>query len=262
MNQNKYLNEVWAKYVADGRSSCENFPLDRLDKSQKDAYVRFVCIADTHDDLKSVLPQIPNGDILIHAGDITNFGEKEEIERFNECIALLPHRHKVVIAGNHDLGFEDGEDLSKREERYANRGTQEGYRFLKGCTYLADSSVEISGIKIYGTPWHPLPGYSFSRQRGDEIAAKWNMIPSDINVLITHTPPLGHGDVYNGFHEGCENLLNVVEERIKPQFHVFGHVHVGHGVTTNGSTIFINCATVDPETKRYFDPIIFDVPLQ
>ncbi|VDN36258.1 unnamed protein product [Gongylonema pulchrum] len=96
--------------------------------------------------------------------------------------------------------------------------------------------------------------------------AKWNMIPSKVDVLITHTPPLGHGD-FNSWNKcdgvlaGCADLLNTVEKRVKPKYHVFGHIHQLHGTTTNGHTTFINASSCDHKMRIEYDPIIFDIPL-
>lgn len=143
----------------------------------------------------------------------------------------LPHKHKIVIAGNHELGFEDGEEMSERQLAGLNMlGINKAYELLSNCTYLCDKSYEAYGLKIYGAPWHSMPGYSFFRQRGQKILHKWNQIPAKIDVLMTHTPPLGHGDFnawdkMDGILCGCAELLNTVEQRVKPKYHVFGHVH-------------------------------------
>jgi Icc-related predicted phosphoesterase len=136
-----------------------------------------------------------------------------------------------------------------------------GYQLLKNCIYLQDSSVNIYGIKIYGSPWHPKNGFSFYRKRGKEILTEWDQIPSDTDILLTHTPPLGHGDSVNGIHTGCAELLNTVEHRVKPKYHIFGHIHENPGISTNNQTIFINAASVDRHRFMRNAPIVFDYPL-
>lgn len=111
-----------------------------------------------------------------------------------------------------------------------------------------------------------MPGYAFYRPRGQPILHKWNQIPTKIDILLTHTPPLGHGDFNSwekcdGVLAGCAELLNTVEMRVKPKYHVFGHIHQCRGVTTNGTTIFINAAICDHKLNSCYKPIIFDVPL-
>lgn len=119
-------------------------------------------------------------------------------------------------------------------------------------------------MRIYGAPWHSLAGYSFFRERGEEILAKWLLIePDSVDVLLTHSPPLGHSDAnFHGVHFGCAELLNCVERRIRPRYHVFGHCHEGWGVTTNDVTTFINAANCNVDVAMANEPILFDVPLK
>ena len=127
----------------------------------------------------------------------------------------LPYKHKIVIAGNHELGWDsDTKDLKNE---------------LTNCTYLEDSSVEINGLKIYGTPYQPEFGrWAFNLERGRECLDKWNQIPSDTDILVTHGPPLGFGDeCKRGNRAGCVDLLHTVQQRVKPKYHIFGHIHEG-----------------------------------
>uniref|UniRef100_A0A915BBR9 CCHC-type domain-containing protein n=1 Tax=Parascaris univalens TaxID=6257 RepID=A0A915BBR9_PARUN len=254
-------DELWKKYEDSGRI-CQPASVPRLSKPIKKDSVRFVCIADTHEKLSHIVDRIPPGDVLIHAGDLTNFGDKQELIKANDIFGCLPHRYKIVIAGNHDLGFDDSEDLNLRGMSYRGRGTPQGYKLLTNCIYLQDSEVKVYGIRIYGSSWHPLPGYSFSRERGQPLLDKWNLIPEGIDVLVTHSPPLGHSDNFKGTRWGCSELLNTVEYRVKPLFHVFGHVHEQNGATTNGSTTFINASICSHRLVPINDPIIFDIPLK
>ncbi|TKR87180.1 hypothetical protein L596_011625 [Steinernema carpocapsae] len=258
--------DLWKKYLRQGRI-CEPAKTLRLDAPIYENKVRFVCISDTHEKLHEILPLVPDGDVLIHAGDFTNYGDVGEVIKFNAEIGKLPHKYKIVIAGNHELGFEDGEDMNERQLAGLNMlGIKKAYEMLTNCIYLCDQTVDVYGLKVYGAPWHPMPGYSFYRSRGQALLHKWNLIPAKTDVLVTHTPPLGHGD-YNSWQKcdgllaGCAELLNTVEMRVKPKYHVFGHIHQMRGVTTNGTTTFINAAICDHKLRSEYDPIIFDLPL-
>lgn len=89
------------------------------------------------------------------------------------------------------------------------------------------------------------------------------MIPDDIDILLTHTPPLGHGDLWNRqSREGDVDLLNTIERRVKPKFHVFGHIHEQPGITTNGVTNFVNAAICSHKLEIMNLPILFDIPLK
>lgn len=259
---------LWKKYLTEGRICNKVNPIRLFTPISKD-FVRFVCISDTHERMADIMHRIPPGDILIHAGDITNWGSKNELNLFNNLIGALPHKYKVVIAGNHDFGLEDNENKDLRMEKYKGHGTYCGYQLLTNCIYLQDSEVQLYGIRIYGSSWHPLPGYSFSRKRGQELLDKWNLIPDGIDVLITHTPPLGHNDIFKvgdgdlkGERWGCSELLNTIEKRVRPKYHIFGHVHEQNGITTNNITTFINASICNHNLDPINYPIIFDLPLK
>jgi Icc-related predicted phosphoesterase len=214
--------------------------------------VRVVMISDTHGKQRDMrLRPIPEGDILIHAGDLirdhNDMREYYDINRFFQ--EQKSFKHKLFIAGNHDWGFQ-------REKQLATE-------LMHGATYLQDQFVEIKGLKIYGTPWQPeFCNWAFNLPRmGNKLQAAWEMIPDDTDVLITHGPPHGIQDKihmdeeanasYNQ-HLGCELLMRRVEQ-IKPMIHVFGHIHGGYGTQTitwdNGQqTIFVNAAIC---TERY-----------
>ena len=122
-------------------------------------HTRFVCISDTHS-LRNFTHPIPDGDVLIHAGDFTMAGRMEEIRQFNEFMTSQRYSHKVVIAGNHDIVFDDENSESLypywRGSVGGKLGAKEAKELLEDakCTYLQDSEVTINGIRIYGSPWY------------------------------------------------------------------------------------------------------------
>ncbi|KAK9892537.1 hypothetical protein WA026_020520 [Henosepilachna vigintioctopunctata] len=247
--------------------------------------VRFVCMSDTHSLMRNIMFEVPPGDVFIHAGDFTKCGQKDEVIQFNKWLEMLPHRYKIVIAGNHELSFDQhfsqsfkkkissqlGEDEEDQVLNYGNTKddiveavNEENIRnYLTNCVYLEDSSIKIYGIKLYGTPWQPeFGGWAFNLKRGEECLSRWDNIPKDTDILITHTPPLGHGDLAcSGVRAGCVELLNTVQMRVKPKYHIFGHIHEGYGVSSDGKIIFINASTCDINYFPNNVPIVFDVPL-
>ena len=159
---------------------------------------------------------------------------------------------------------------------------------LTNCIYLEDASVTIEGIKFYGTPW--TNSRKNIREEGFKIpisdAEKWeevcSSIPSDTHVLVSHCPPLGIQDLNShGQMCGSESLLKHVVERIKPRYHIFGHIHEGknfsleestsssnvakclaYGVVTNGTTTFANasaCIKTPSGKVPKNPPIVFDL---
>ena len=125
--------------------------------------VRFVCVSDTHN--KTNRLRVPPGDVLLHAGDFTMTGQMGEVEHFNTWLGMflagcwhfllgdwfeeaklrcvkeqlpntndyfssgtLPHKHKIVIAGNHDISFDDNM-LAEYETRFRFRVDAEEVRW-------------------------------------------------------------------------------------------------------------------------------------
>ncbi|MCP9263652.1 Metallophosphoesterase MPPED2 [Dirofilaria immitis] len=235
----------------------------KLDTPIRQDAVRFVCMACLHQSFPH--PQsIPLGDILIVAGNFTLFGGPDEVEDFSKYLKQLPHTFKIVIAGGNEYTFDDRfvkvSDIKHMPQVIISALIYpiSDAAKLEDAIYLKDSSMKLFGIRIYGTPW--LPQYNdeaFDLPRGQALLDKWNDIPTGVDVLITHTPPLGHGDMLStGQHVGCVELLNSVVKRIRPKYHVFGHIHSGYGCTTDGYTKFVNCSLVDDRLQLTNNPII------
>lgn len=134
---------------------------------------------------------------------------------------------------------------------------------LTNCIYLEDELLELWGVRIYGSPWQPeFCRWAFNVPRGTACLDKWNQIPPGVDILVTHTPPVGHGDLCcSGVRAGCVELLSTVQQRVKPKYHVFGHVHEGYGITSDGRIIYVNASTCDINYLPNNAPIVFDVTL-
>jgi Icc-related predicted phosphoesterase len=222
--------------------------------------IRFVCLSDTHG--KTSYLNVPNGDVLLHSGDFSSMGEERDIVKFNSFLASLQHREKIVIAGNHDLTFDLENQNSLKNNFYNLVGVdaEKVKGLLKDCTYLEDSECYISGYKVYGSPWTPtFFDWAFNLDRGQPISEKWEIIPSDTDILITHGPPKGILDrCYDGFSAGCEDLLNKIHE-IKPLVHLFGHIHEGYGAAFDGTTNYINASICTLRYQPSNKPWVFDL---
>ena len=73
---------------------------------------------------------------------------------------------------------------------------------------------------------------------------------------------LGHGDLLKTGRrrEGCLDLLEAVSTRLRPpRYHVFGHIHEGHGVSTDGATVFLNASSCTRRGQCSNEPLVFDV---
>ncbi len=200
--------------------------------------MRIVAISDTHGQHRRI--SIPDGDILVVAGDWT-YGE--QISSLNVFFRGLPHKHKVLIAGNHDF-------ILERHPEAAGE--------LKDCLYLMDSSVTVMGLKFYGSPWQPrFFDWAFNLDR-PELKTVWAKIPSDTDILITHGPPYGILDVNNERHHcGCHELAERLKT-VRPKLHIFGHIHEGYGWKEVNGTLYVNASICNVRNVPHKEAVIID----
>ena len=211
--------------------------------------MKITFISDTHSKHNQVTSSLPGGDVLIHAGDISNEGYRNEIQDFIKWFSTIEnYTHKIFIAGNHDFGCQD-EVLAVEELLRLNPGSE----YLSDDLFLIgkDEDDYDDMVKVWGSPWQPeFYNWAFNLPRqGAELKEVWNMIPSDVDILITHGPPHGHLDYvdYSKQNVGCELLRDRINI-IKPKIHVFGHIHSSYGYKFDGTTHFFNAAVLD---ERY-----------
>ena len=217
--------------------------------------MKLVCISDTHNlhhDLK-----IPDGDVLVHAGDITVHGKFENFAKFNDWLGRLPHKHKVVIPGNHDI--EAGNENAPIVEAV-----------MVNCHWLVNKEVTIDGVKFYGVPQTPSffpESWVFNVDRKSiREAIYWDAVPRDTDVVISHGPPRGYGDLCPEYgspsrmvNVGCDYQLEVLEE-IRPLLNICGHIHEGYGTyITNFGTVVANASTCTRGYKPKNPPLVFNL---
>jgi Icc-related predicted phosphoesterase len=216
--------------------------------------MKITFISDTHNKHNHLTSKgmgniLGSGDVLVHAGDISSMGKSHEIKNFLDWFSNTDFTHKIFIAGNHDFGFELVHDIAPEYKE-------------KGVHYLFDSEVVIDGVKFYGSPWQPeFYNWAFNLPRGEKLAEKWRMIPTDTDVLITHGPVYGLLDYAPmGGHVGCEELYKRVFE-VKPKIHVCGHIHDGYGQKSIDGVEFLNASVLDERYEHSHKPIVvnFDV---
>jgi predicted phosphohydrolase len=144
-----------------------------IQTSRSNATLRLVLLSDTHQLHREV--EIPDGDILIHAGDFTMFSQSmNAITDFNTWLGELPHRHKILTFGNHEFFAEV--DPSKCS-------------MLTNAVVLIDEGTEIEGLRIWGSPVTPLYGGAFGRSSAEDRRQLYSQIPEDTDILVTHGPP-------------------------------------------------------------------------
>jgi Icc-related predicted phosphoesterase len=197
-----------------------------------------------HDRIK-----VPDGDVLVHCGDFTGNGSLLQMLNFGLWLQSLPHKHKVVIAGNHDaIAEKDPAIVRQKFKDY-------------GVIYLCEDEVEIDGVKFFGSPYTPqFMNWHFMEKRGIDMGRHWNKIPEDVDVLVTHGPPFGIRDktamTVQGV--GCYDLRGRVNF-IKPKLHIFGHIHDAHGVEEHDGVKYINCSVLDDYYNVEFEPVVVEI---
>jgi len=216
-------------------------------------------ISDTHGQHKFMRHPLPDGDVLIHAGDCTNVGTQDNVREFVEWFQNLKgFDSKIFIAGNHDWAFErkpawlinyiNDENLSQSDVVY-----------LEDSEFIIEDPEFSRPIKIYGSPWQPnFMNWAFNVPR-DELHKYWEKIPKDVDVLITHGPAFGILDKVEGINVplGCESLYDHII-KIRPKIHISGHIHSGRGLIEKDGILHINASIATERYEMINKPIVID----
>lgn len=216
--------------------------------------MKLICISDTHTKHKEIPKEYLENkdgsiDTIIHAGDVSSRGYKDEVIAFLDWYNLLPFKNKILIAGNHDFYFEKLEDTIELLSKYPS------------ITYLNDSGVEIDGIKIWGSPVQPwFHNWAFNRV-GYAITKHWDLIPLDTDILITHGPVKGYLDLTrDGTSTGCPYLLEAIGKMTNLKLHCCGHIHEAYGrVDFPDGGVFINASVLNLEYKMQNKPVEIEI---
>jgi predicted phosphohydrolase len=222
--------------------------------------IRFVCASDTHSRPFS----LPAGDILIHAGDFTKKGTAPEVHEFVNYLHRSPFKHKVIVAGNHDSPFdvENYADILSKRRNPIPCDPIPIKLLLRPFVYLEDSFAVVEGYKIWGSPWtkQHYKG-AFTLKDKEKLRKKREIIPENIDILVTHSPPYCILDTSKDNRSvGCEFLLDRVQQ-IRPKLHIFGHIHESSGFVHLNGTTFINASICNSRYLPINPPRVFDLPL-
>lgn len=201
------------------------------------------CISDLH----GFYPKLEGGDLLIVAGDLTANNTVPAWKIFFNWLESQTYRKKLYIAGNHDNFLAQSIPTSESIEM--------GLIPTHNAEYLCDSGTEFENLKIWGSPWTKTfeginpncTAFTFDTEK--QLDEKWNLIPNDIDILVTHSPPFGIFDVVTApiaKSVGSCTLREQVMRRIKPKLHLFGHIHESGGrILDAGMTKFVNASHVN-----------------
>lgn len=214
--------------------------------------MKICAVSDFHGQYEAKRLVIPDADMLIFCGDFTAARSFDELPKFAEWLSKLPHKYKIFVAGNHDWCFE------------ANKSTS--VQMLKdnvsNIYYLDNEMIEIEGLKIYGTPIQPeFCNWAFNK---NEYARQhyYSLIPTNLDILVTHCPPHGILDWCPNGNVGCPVLKSELY-RILPRYHFCGHIHESYGIKEecfgNSIITFVNSSVLDGNYRLVNDPIVLEV---
>lgn len=228
--------------------------------------MRITVISDTHTKHKQCEHDLPGGDLLIHAGDFMNSGydERDAVDFCKWFESLNQYETKIFIAGNHDRLFENEPERA-----------MEIVNSYKNIDYLQDEELTLyfdgpngefpeNNIKIYGSPWQPeFYNWAFNLPKdGKELYEKWDAIPRDTDILITHGPAQGFLDIsgypYCTPNLGCGVLRNHIEYVARPKIHICGHIHGSYGHEWDGLTHYFNASILSEQYNYANKPMTFD----
>jgi len=197
--------------------------------------MKLLHISDTHGQHRR-LTNLPEADIIVHSGDLSIVGTDNEILDFLEWFVELPYKYKIFVGGNHDHGLHNAKIDGLPEN----------------CYHLSNSGVTIEGVKFYGVP---LFMEDIEDGHFDDNLRK---IPTDTDILITHQPPYEILDHSGTVNWGDRILLDVVL-KIKPKFHLFGHIHGAYGIEKNNHTAFVNSALLDEHYEMANGGVLLEI---
>ncbi|MFK8005555.1 MAG: metallophosphatase domain-containing protein [Saprospiraceae bacterium] len=196
--------------------------------------MKYIAISDTHGCHRQL--ELPKGDVLLHAGDVCNQGNQEQVADFLVWMSELDFEHKILIRGNHDFDLENQVSLLDIE-------------MPKGVLQLDHSGFEINGHLIWGVPF-PL----------DWGNRTWDSIPQDTQILITHQPPYSILDLTPNFTSRGEKRLLEKVKQVQPKVHLFGHIHASYGKKEINNTIFLNASGYKASENRIVNaPFVFEL---
>lgn len=190
------------------------------------------CISDLH----GFFPALEGGDLLLVAGDLTYADTLFQHSEARNWLLKQPYEKKILIGGNHDNFLQANPDFYDQSD----------------IDYLLDSEAEFCGLKIWGSPWtRSFKGQNprckaFCLDTETELREKWDLIPLDIDILLTHSPPYGKLDkTCRCQFVGSSTLLEKINKMDKSlKLNCFGHIHEAHGMI-EGNPIFINASIND-----------------
>lgn len=209
--------------------------------------VRFVHLSDTHGSQIDV----PDGDVLIHTGDISRGrGTFEDCHAFEAWMQTLPHKTKILVPGNHD----------KMCQHYP----EESRKLMPSVQLLVDEGIVINGITIWGTPWS-VQFLDWAFMLADKMLGEiYKEIWSTTDILASHGPAYQRLDYLDpnwkvkNMNVGSVSLAKAIDE-IKPEYVLCGHIHYSYGRMKQDGVTYLNSAIMNEDYKPVNAPQVFDL---
>lgn len=230
--------------------------------------LKIVALSDTH--TKHGLLTIPECDVLVHAGDFSFGGEFFEVRDFYYWLLNQPAKHKVLIAGNHEETFDSTHKSYNTSCRNIIVKSNDD-----NIHYLENSSIEIDGIKFYGTPWTPwFHDWGFNGLEGADAPFRfgggtlledvYGDIPNDIQVLICHGPPYGIHDLTLGSdnnRKGSIVMRKLLESNkfSRLKLYLCGHIHEARGHEECNGVHYCNVSSLGRDYKTVQQPVVINL---
>lgn len=236
--------------IIEGNSNNSN----RLNSNaNSESTMKIVCMSDTHGFHNKII--VPEGDVLVHAGDAAMHGYSDQIRAFLNWMADLPHRWKIYVPGNHDIWMESvTRSITSEREAFVEEWLE------KGVIILTNHSAEIDGIKFHGFSYTPVFCNWAFMCTDDKMAEKVEYIGEGTDILVSHGPPMGFGDMvpYNGQRVGSIPLANRIRE-VKPKHVICGHIHDCYGPYRMENTDIHNVSICNERYNPINQPVVLVV---
>jgi Icc-related predicted phosphoesterase len=221
--------------------------------------MRIVFTSDTH--FPFPVTSIPEGDVLVHAGDLMYSGYPDEWDSRLKSLAALPHKHKLLVPGNHDFHIQNYEGVAKAELRGSG---------VKVLGLGHNPFRNIDGVSFLGIPFVTgLEGWAYNR--GEEWLLDYLQqieLLGTPDIVVSHAPMRGVLDAINPNltryrdqkHVGSRPLKTWFDNLYtKPKYWAHGHIHESYGkVDIDGCTV-MNVAMCDRDYKLVNQPMVVDL---
>jgi len=226
--------------------------------------MKIIATSDLHGNLNGL--NFENCDIVVIAGDFADLkgggkwhwnDQKKWIQKkFIPFIQKFPNTQFCIVPGNHDMVMDIGKTSLHPDINF-------NIEWPNNAHILIDRMIEINGLKIYGTPWVPIISYRWAFEaESQKLTEKFNMIPENLDILITHTPPHISNDCgidrslqWGGTEAfGSGELANAIFNK-NPKLVFCGHIHTGvHTLTEFGESKIFNVSRVDENYEIAYEP--------